>query len=66
MDSVKDEAPTGKIMNSCIASLLPACEPPLMMLKEGTGKYILSVGFPAKWATCSYKGILLAAAPALQ
>ena len=38
MASWKEEAPTGKIMNSCIASEFPACTPPLMMLKEGTGR----------------------------
>jgi hypothetical protein len=29
--------PMGRIMNSCMASALPAWLPPLMMLKEGTG-----------------------------
>ncbi|RZF44080.1 hypothetical protein LSTR_LSTR013135 [Laodelphax striatellus] len=28
-------------MNSCMASLLPACDPPLMTLKAGTGRIIL-------------------------
>ena len=37
MASVKEDAPTGRIMNSCIASALPAWLPPLMMLKLGTG-----------------------------
>ena len=27
-------------MNACIASLLPAWLPPLMMLKAGTGRYL--------------------------
>ena len=36
--SVKVAAPVGRIMNSCIASLLPACDPPLITLKDGTGK----------------------------
>ena len=35
--SVKLDAPTGKIMNSCIARALPAWLPPLMMLNDGTG-----------------------------
>lgn len=30
--------PTGRIMNSCMASALPAWLPPLMMLNEGTGR----------------------------
>ena len=50
-------------MNACIASLLPAWLPPLMMLKAGTGMYILSVGLPASSAICLYKGRRLAAAP---
>ncbi len=29
--------PVGRIMNSCMARPLPACSPPLMTLKEGTG-----------------------------
>ncbi len=37
MASVKVSAPVGRIMNSWKASLLPACSPPLMTLKEGTG-----------------------------
>lgn len=37
-------------MNSCIANLLPACEPPLITLNAGTGK-IISL-FPAKSAIC--------------
>mmetsp|Transcript_27075 Transcript_27075/g.65322 ORF Transcript_27075/g.65322 Transcript_27075/m.65322 type:complete len:213 (-) Transcript_27075:181-819(-) len=65
MASVKLSAPTGRIMNSCIASLLPACEPPLMMLKAGTGRYISSVELPARSAMCLYRGVFFAAAPAL-
>ncbi|KAI9908291.1 hypothetical protein PsorP6_003578 [Peronosclerospora sorghi] len=61
MDSVKLVAPTGRIMNSCIASLLPACDPPLMMLNDGTGKH--GVGFPARSAMYCHKGFFLAAAP---
>lgn len=64
--SVKELAPTGRIMNSCMASLLPAWLPPLMMLNEGTGMYILPVGLPASSAMCLYSGLPLAAAPALQ
>ncbi len=37
-------------MNSCMASLLPAWEPPLMTLKAGTGRMIS--GVPAKSAMC--------------
>lgn len=37
MASVKEEAPMGRIMNSCIASELPAWLPPFMILKLGTG-----------------------------
>jgi len=35
--SLKESTPTGRIMNSCMASALPAWLPPLMMLKAGTG-----------------------------
>merc|ERR1719161_1466246 len=63
--SVKLVAPTGRIMNSCMASLLPAWLPPLMMLNDGTGMYILSVGLSARFAMCLYSGTPLAAAPAL-
>jgi hypothetical protein len=38
MASLNELAPTGRIMNSCMASLLPAWEPPLMMLNAGTGQ----------------------------
>lgn len=38
MASLKELAPTGRIMNSCMASLLPACEPPLMTLKAWQGE----------------------------
>merc|ERR1740131_828249 len=37
MASWKLLAPTGRIMNSCMASLFPAWLPPLMTLKAGTG-----------------------------
>ncbi len=36
---IKQTHPVGRIMNSCMASALPAWLPPLMMLKEGTGRY---------------------------
>mmetsp|Transcript_2940 Transcript_2940/g.7232 ORF Transcript_2940/g.7232 Transcript_2940/m.7232 type:complete len:270 (+) Transcript_2940:948-1757(+) len=62
-DSAKEVAPTGRIMNSCMASALPAWLPPLMMLKEGTGRYIL--GLPASSAMCLYRGTFFSAAPAL-
>ena len=58
-------APTGRIMNSCIASLLPAWLPPLMMLNAGTGMHIWSVGLPASCAICLYSGVFFAPAPAL-
>jgi len=49
--SVKDVAPVGKSMNSWKASLLPACEPPLMTLKAGVGR--TNGGFtPARSARC--------------
>jgi len=35
---VKEVAPVGKIMNSCIAKPFPPCLPPLMTLKAGVGK----------------------------
>lgn len=38
MASVKLDAPVGKIMNSCMAREFPAWLPPLIMLKEGTGR----------------------------
>ena len=37
-------------MNSCMANLLPAWEPPLITLNAGTGKIIS--GVPAKSAMC--------------
>ena len=47
--SVKLLAPVGKSMNSWNANLLPACEPPLMTLNDGTGR--TNGGFtPAKFA----------------
>mmetsp|Transcript_32190 Transcript_32190/g.96113 ORF Transcript_32190/g.96113 Transcript_32190/m.96113 type:complete len:311 (-) Transcript_32190:46-978(-) len=63
MASEKVFAPVGRIMNSCIASPLPACEPPLMMLKAGTGS--TSFLLPAKSAMCLYSGMSFSAAPAL-
>merc|ERR1719401_758918 len=50
MASLKDLAPTGKIMNSWQARRFPAWLPPLMTLKAGTGMTYLSVGRPAKLA----------------
>ena len=63
MASAKDEAPMGKIMNSCIASLLPAWLPPLITFKAGTG--ITSSLVPARCWMCLYKGMPCAPAPAL-
>ncbi|TYZ50755.1 hypothetical protein PybrP1_012183 [[Pythium] brassicae (nom. inval.)] len=42
MASENDAAPVGRIMNSWNASLLPACEPPLITLNAGTGSTRLS------------------------
>ncbi|GJZ09781.1 hypothetical protein Tco_0544064 [Tanacetum coccineum] len=50
MASLKDEAPIGRFINSCIASLLPACEPLLITLKAGTGN--TKVLFPARYGYC--------------
>ena len=46
--------PVGRIMNSCMASLLPAWLPPLMTLKAGTGS--TSRLLPARSARCWYRG----------
>mmetsp|Transcript_15178 Transcript_15178/g.63102 ORF Transcript_15178/g.63102 Transcript_15178/m.63102 type:complete len:283 (-) Transcript_15178:432-1280(-) len=50
MDSGKSDAPVGRIMNSCMGSLLPACEPPLMTFMAGTG--MTSSLVPARSAMC--------------
>ena len=50
-------------MNSCMASALLACTPPLMTLAKGTGMTTLSR--PARLAKWRYSGTLDAAAPAL-
>lgn len=52
-------------MNSYIANLLPAWEPPLITLREGTGVINLSVFLPPNLAKYLYKGKLDSAAPAL-
>ena len=49
-----DFAPVGRIMNSCMASLLPAWLPPLMTLNAGTGR--ISRLLPARSAMCWYRG----------
>lgn len=57
----------GRIINSYIANLFPACFPPLITLKQGTGKmnfYYYSPAFLSLWIY-SYKGIFNSAAPAL-
>ena len=46
MTYVKFSAPVGMTKNSWKASLLPACSPPLMTLKQGTGR-VSGVGLPA-------------------
>lgn len=51
-------------MITCIANLLPACEPPLMTFIAGTGRTICLV--PANSAIYLYNGIPLCTAPALQ
>ncbi len=48
MASAKDVAPVGMTKYSWKASLLPACEPPLITLKQGTG--IISSVLPARSA----------------
>lgn len=52
-------------MNSYIASLLPACLPPLITFKDGTGVTNLLVLLPEILAKYSYKGNPASAAPAL-
>lgn len=53
-------------MNSCIANKLPACFPPLITFKLGTGVMNLSPLFlPAKSDKYLYKGTFFSAAPAL-
>ena len=39
---------------TCMASALPACEPPLMMLNAGTGR--MSFLLPARSDRCLYSG----------
>lgn len=58
-------APEGNNINSCIANLFPACLPPLITLREGTGVTNLLGFLPPKWAKYLYKGKLASAAPAL-
>ena len=45
-----DDAPVGITKNSWNASLLPACSPPLITLKQGTGRVMGVTLFPAKSA----------------
>mmetsp|Transcript_39509 Transcript_39509/g.86295 ORF Transcript_39509/g.86295 Transcript_39509/m.86295 type:complete len:262 (-) Transcript_39509:2664-3449(-) len=66
MASRNDLAPTGMTMNSWQASRLPAWEPPLITLKEGTGSTKWSSGFPAREAMCWKRRFPIAAAPARQ
>jgi hypothetical protein len=44
---LNESAPVGRIINSYISRLFPACAPPLMILRDGTGIINLFVGFPA-------------------
>jgi hypothetical protein len=53
--SVKVCAPTGSSINSWNASLLPACEPPLMTLNAGHGSTNGGLT-PARSARCWYSG----------
>jgi len=57
------DAPVGRIMNSCMASLLPAWLPPLITLKAGTGR--MTSLLPARSAMWRYRGTPFLAAPAL-
>mmetsp|Transcript_21344 Transcript_21344/g.49581 ORF Transcript_21344/g.49581 Transcript_21344/m.49581 type:complete len:235 (-) Transcript_21344:3154-3858(-) len=59
-------APTGRIMNSWQAKRFPAWEPPLITLKDGTGKRKSSSGWPARAAMCWNNRRPAAAAPARQ
>ena len=65
IDSEKVSAPVGMMKNSWNASLLPACSPPLMTLKHGTGM-VSGVSLPARSAKCFQSGTPLEAAPALE
>ncbi len=56
----KQQAPS--LRRACMASALPACEPPLMMLKAGTGR--MSFLLPARSDRCLYSGTPFSAAPA--
>lgn len=47
---LKLSAPVGNNINSCMANLFPACFPPLITLREGTGVTNLEVFFPANLA----------------
>ena len=46
--------PVGSSMNSCMASLLPAWLPPLITLKQGTGR--MTFLLPARSAMWRYSG----------
>mmetsp|Transcript_17459 Transcript_17459/g.46225 ORF Transcript_17459/g.46225 Transcript_17459/m.46225 type:complete len:208 (-) Transcript_17459:44-667(-) len=49
--SLKDFAPVGAIINSCIGSLLPACSPPLITFIIGTGiLYLFFLACPTSTA----------------
>jgi hypothetical protein len=58
-------APVGRIINSYIANLLPACEPPFITLNDGTGRMYLSLHLLDSLAMYSYNSKLHALAPAL-
>ena len=62
--SLKELAPVGRIMNSCISRSFPACAPPLIMFSEGTGITNLSVRLPASSARYAYRATFFASAPA--
>ena len=61
--SANDFAPTGNIINSCMARLFPAWLPPFITLKAGTG--ITSSFVPDISWMCLYNGTPFAPAPAL-
>mmetsp|Transcript_20627 Transcript_20627/g.55199 ORF Transcript_20627/g.55199 Transcript_20627/m.55199 type:complete len:209 (+) Transcript_20627:178-804(+) len=64
--SRKEEAPTGRTMNSWTGRPLPAWLPPLITLKAGTGSTYLSELLPASSATLWYSVWFLQAAAARQ
>lgn len=63
---LKDENPVGKIMNSYMANKFPACFPPLITLRLGTGVMNLSpLVLPEKSPMYLKSEVFFSAAPAL-